>query len=130
MDGKQSATATGKLNTPRAESQALGASSEIFVRGSRNGEQDKLIGICPTSVISINVVELTSVVDCGSQVTTITSDCFQQSFPPSTLNDLNWIYLSAANGTNIPYSGYFEADVTIAGITVPERGIIVTNTTH
>ena len=108
----------------------MGASSEIFGRGSRNGEQDKLIGICPTSVIAINGMELTSVVDCGSQVTTITSDCFQRSFPPSTLKDLNWISLSAANGTDIPYSGYFEADVTIAGITVPERGILVTNTTH
>ena len=69
-------------------------------------------------------------VDTGSQVTTITAECFQQSFPQSALKEINWLKLSAANGTEIPYSGYFETDVMIAGRNSPKRGILVTNSTH
>ena len=43
-------------------------------------------------------------VDTGSQVTTITAECFRRSFPQSALNKINWLTLSAANSTDIPYS--------------------------
>uniref|UniRef100_A0AAV2KYU6 Uncharacterized protein n=1 Tax=Knipowitschia caucasica TaxID=637954 RepID=A0AAV2KYU6_KNICA len=37
----------------------------------------------------------------------------------------NWLELTAANGIDIPYVGYVELDVTIFGMVVPQRGILV-----
>ena len=36
-----------------------------------------------------------------------------------------WLTLTAANGLEIPYVGYFELDVQALGITVPRRGVLV-----
>ena len=120
----------GKLVSPRAESQALGVDSEGREDGSRAEGPERIIGNCPTARIILGGVELWAVVDTGSQVTTITAECFRRSFPQSALNKINWLTLSAANGTKIPYSGYFETDVIIAGKEAPKRGILVTRTTH
>ena len=61
--------------------------------GSMNEGPERIIGNCPTTRIILGGVELWAVVDTGSQVTTITAECFQQSFPQSALNKINWLTL-------------------------------------
>ena len=37
-----------------------------------------------------------------------------------------WLKITAANGLNIPYVGYVELDVEAMGLTIPERGFLIT----
>lgn len=57
-------------------------------------------------------------VDTGSMVTTITESLFKEKFEPwgsDKLKSYNWLQLTAANGLDIPYVGYFELDVEVLG---------------
>ena len=95
--------------------------------GSGYKVTEQIVGNCPTTKVKLGGVELGAVIDSGSQVTTITSTCFHQLFPQSSLMEINWLKLSAANGTNIPYTGYFECNVEVGGRDIPGRGILVTS---
>ena len=66
--------------------------------------------------------------DSGSEVSTITESCFNKNYCPkgrTLLSKSGWLTLTAANGLDIPYVGYFELDVEVLGITVPKRGILM-----
>ena len=73
-------------------------------------------------------VSVPCLVDTGSMVSTITESLFRQHFESSgaeRLKACHWLELKAANGLAIPYIGYLELDVVIAGKLMPQCGILV-----
>ena len=54
--------------------------------GGKGSLTRHLIGTSPTVMVTIGGVEVEAVVDTGSQVTTITADCFEELFPKETLS--------------------------------------------
>ena len=115
--------------TPRVMSQPLGVPvcSPILNEHttSPKAHTPSIVGGCPTCVVNIGGVELEALIDTGSQVTTVSEDFFKLNFPAAQLKTLGWLQLTAANGLSIPYSGYLETDVVIAGTHVSSRGIII-----
>ncbi|PIK42091.1 Retrovirus polyprotein [Apostichopus japonicus] len=73
----------------------------------------------------INGTPVLGVLDTGSQVTIMTEDCFLETFRGIKLEQLKWLSINAANNLQIPYNGYFEADVQLGGIEIPGRGMLV-----
>ena len=66
--------------------------------------------------------------DSGSEVSTITEEFFKTHFKSKgqeLLSTSGWLKLTAANGLEIPYLGYFELDIEAFGLNVPRRGILV-----
>ena len=66
--------------------------------------------------------------DTGSEVSTITEDHFNLHFRPKgteLLSTAGWLTLTAANGLEIPYVGYFELDVEALDNTLRHMGILV-----
>lgn len=64
-------------------------------------------------------------VDTGSMVTTVTESFFNEHFSHMQRRDCRWLGLKAANGLDIPYSGYIEVDVDILGQRILGRGVLV-----
>ena len=87
-------------------------------------EYECLVGQCPTVDILLGNVKVKCLLDTGSNVSTITETFFEQHFKP-TLENCEWLSLSAANGLGIPYLGYFERDVCALGKVAKGRGILV-----
>ena len=78
--------------------------------------------------MNIEGVPVSCLLDSGSEVSTITEEFFNTHFKPKGLELLStsgWLKLTAANGLEIPYLGYFELDIEAFGLNVPRRGILV-----
>ena len=66
--------------------------------------------------------------DTGAQVSTITEAFYCEHLLPlgqPILDTTNWMKITAANGTVIPYVGYIELDVVLMGHTIPKVGFLV-----
>ncbi|KXJ05692.1 hypothetical protein AC249_AIPGENE18710, partial [Exaiptasia diaphana] len=66
--------------------------------------------------------------DSGSEVSTLTESFFNRHFKPKgkTLTSTSgWLSITEANGLEIPYLGYFEADIEVLGKTIEKRGFLV-----
>ena len=63
--------------------------------------------------------------DTGSMVTTMTESYFNQHFSHMKRRECNWLGLKAANGLDIPYSGYVELEVVVLGQCIPGRGVLI-----
>ena len=95
---------------------------------SRDEVYQRAVGRCPTTIVKLGGVAVPCLLDSGSEVSTITESCFDKNYRPkgkTLLSTSGWLTLTAANGLDIPYVGYFELDVETLGITVPKRGILV-----
>ena len=95
---------------------------------SRDEVYRRAVGRCPTSIVKLGGVSIPYLLDSGSEVSTITESCSNKNYRPkgkTLLSTSGWLTLTAANGLDIPYVGYFELDVEVLGITVPKRGILV-----
>lgn len=67
-------------------------------------------------------------VDTGSMVTTISESFFKDNFEPwgcDRLKSCHWLQLTAANGLDMSYVGYFELDVEVLGKMVQKLGVLV-----
>lgn len=64
-------------------------------------------------------------IDTGSMVTTVTESFFYKHFSHLQKKDCKWLGLKAANGLDIPYSGYIELDIFVLGQRIPGRGILI-----
>lgn len=86
-----------------------------------------LIGQCPVVHVAMGGKVIACLLDTGSMVSTITETCFWENFQSceESLKPCSWLQLRAANGYEIPYSGYLELDVTVLGKTSPSMGILV-----
>ncbi|PIK37921.1 hypothetical protein BSL78_25240 [Apostichopus japonicus] len=105
---------TGKLGTPRTKSQELGAISRS--EGSMVASP-VIVGRSPTTTVRMHGVNFEATVDTGSDVTTMTEECFRRSFSSVPLEQLSWLTITAANGGDLPYVGYFVADIHIVRVT-------------
>ena len=83
-----------------------------------------LIAPCPQVIAKLGNVTTNFLLDTGSMVSTIFEGFFRLNFEMAT-KSCNWLELTAANGYDIPYIGYVELDITVFGIVVPQRGILV-----
>ena len=77
--------------------------------------------------VKMGGVDISCLLDRGSQVSTVTGSFFRQNIAPgdSELASCHWLKLTATNGLAIPYIGYIELDVEVFGRTIPARGILV-----
>ena len=91
------------------------------------GAAAKLIGGSPIWNVKIGDVAVDCLVDTGSQVSMVTEDFYRKYLGSrSTLRDSTWLTIRAANGLELPYAGYFEADVELGGTVLRKQGILVT----
>ncbi|PIK59734.1 hypothetical protein BSL78_03306 [Apostichopus japonicus] len=84
-----------------------------------------IVGRSPTTTVRMHRVNFVATVDTGSDVTTMTEECFRRSFSGVPLEQLSWLTITAANGGELPYIGYFVADIHIDEFIIPWRGILV-----
>ena len=78
--------------------------------------------------MKIGGIPVNSLLDTGSEVTTITEEFFNLHYKPkgqTLLSTRNWLTLTAANGLEIPYAGYVEMDIEVNGLVLEQRGILV-----
>ena len=78
--------------------------------------------------MKIGGVSVPCLLDSGAEVSTITEEFFDTHFKSKgqeLLSTSGWLKLTAANGLEIPYLGYFELGVKAFGLNVPRRGILV-----
>ena len=75
---------------------------------------------------------MTSLLDTGSMVTTVTEGFFGKHICPTgdVESTSSWLKLKAANGLDIPYIGYVELDVEVLGKILPKRGILIIKDPH
>ena len=88
----------------------------------------KAIGQCPVTELEVLGTKFTALVDTGSQVSTITESFYKRHLQPrgrELYNQDLHLHLTAANGLEIPYSGYLLADATIAGQVVKDRAFLI-----
>ena len=89
---------------------------------------ERAIGKCPSVNVKLGGVDTTCLLDTGSEVSTITEEHFNLHFRPKgteLLSTAGWLTLTAANGQEIPYVGYFELDVEGLDNTLRRMGILV-----
>lgn len=95
--------------------------------GCINGSQEKvtsLLGRCPKVAVRVGGVIVNCLLDTGSMVSTILESFFLQHFKED-LQHCHWLQLRAANGLDIPYTGYAELTVEVLGKVIPRRGWLV-----
>ena len=98
------------------------------VEGAEEDSVQRMIGESPRTIVKIAGKEATALIDTGSQVTMIPESTFNRLFGPTEqlLQPLrNQLKITAANGLEVPYKGYFEADIEVWGSMVKDRGILV-----
>ncbi len=111
----------------RVSSQAKSAESADSVRIPPD-VLSSLVGECPIINCKVEGVSVTRVMDSGSQVKTISQSFFESQLEVKVekCNDSSSLLkLKAANGIELPFIGYFEADVVVLGRVIPRRGILV-----
>lgn len=82
-----------------------------------------LLGQCPKIAVRVGVV-VNYLLDTGSMVSTIVESFFVQHFQDN-LQHCHWLQLRAANGLEIPYTGYVELTVEVLGKVIPQRRWLV-----
>ena len=91
-------------------------------------EYERLVeGKCVASV-TVAGQTLDCLLDSGSQVSFVTEAFFKRAIQPQgheLRSARNWLTIRAADGLDVPYVGYFETDVCVAGQVVADRAILV-----
>ncbi|XP_062416225.1 uncharacterized protein LOC134107905 [Pungitius pungitius] len=109
-----------KLAAPTTESQVVGEVDQT--------DKPSLVGMCPGVEVVVAGVKLPCLLDTGSQVTLFSETFFQKWLSGEqkrSPQDLLWLSLKAANGLQIPYTGYAILDFSVGGVTVPSKGVII-----
>lgn len=91
-------------------------------------QRPAIIGTCPTAIVEVEGVKVPCVLDTGSQVTLFSETFFQKWFGhihPCDSSDLQWLTLKAANGLQIPYTGYVILDFVIGGVRILNKGVVI-----
>ena len=85
---------------------------------------DRAFGKCRTIIAKLGV-QVNCLVNSGSEVSTVTEEFFSKHFKPKgqdLISTNGWLTITAANGLEIPYIGYFELDIEVFGRKVSSRG--------
>ena len=86
---------------------------------------DMLCGPSPKIDVKVAGRRFSALVDTGSQVTLMTKAAFEGHFDGQPLASAGFLRITAANGLDVPYLGFFEADVEVGGQVAMARGILV-----
>lgn len=90
------------------------------------GTTSALIGECPHVPVVIGGVEMTGLLDTGSQTTLMRHIVLMEHFPEYGVKEPpSFIILKAANGIKIPCLGYAIMDFEIEGHKIAERGVFI-----
>ena len=113
---------SGKLVKPVAESQVAG----LQTMGS-GSVVHKAIGQCPEVTVLLGGQEICCLVDTGAQVSTVTESFFKQHFAGERdLVDVSTcIRITGSYGLDIPYLGYIELCLSVAGKEFLNLGFLV-----
>ncbi|PIK53261.1 hypothetical protein BSL78_09835 [Apostichopus japonicus] len=90
-------------------------------------EQSRIVGDYMLLDIAIEGIPATSLIDTGSQVTTLSEKFFKQHLMDQgvTVGPITWLKLTAANGLDVPFSGCVEVNLNISGITIHTVALLV-----
>lgn len=91
-----------------------------------------LVGNCPAVTIGIGGVTVECILDTGSMVSTITESFYNKYLCDIPIVQECHLKLRAANGLEIPYVGYIEADVYVqpVNLRLEKRGILIVKDTQ
>ena len=104
---------------------------EKGVTGSVRSDNDSLeclVGHAPTLEVKMGGIPVVCLMDTGSQVTTVTESFFKEhlkTLAADVMDPKSWLVIRAANGIEIPYTGYIEIDMEVCGIHVLKRGVLI-----
>lgn len=87
--------------------------------------QSNAFGSCPSGIILINNEPVNCLLDTGAEVSTLTRSCYDSLKKNDLVDTTSWMHITAANGLEIPYDGYAELDVYIAGKLYPRIGFLI-----
>lgn len=86
----------------------------------------RVVGNCPSVDVVMGGVTVPCLLDTGSMVTMVAESFFHENFDSAELMESSeWLTLRAANGLEIPYVGYIDLDVEVAGECILKRGVLV-----
>ena len=81
---------------------------------SQSGLPCDLVGDSPEISCKIDDISVQTLIDTGSQVTSLSVSCYKQFFSDSDLIDISRLMaLTSVSGSKIPYLGYFECSISI-----------------
>nr|XP_054604616.1 uncharacterized protein LOC129165457 [Nothobranchius furzeri] len=127
-EGAKCFTASFKLTIPAAEVRGAGVADSP---PEGKGATEMFVGQSPTIGVTIEGVQLQGLLDTGSQVTLMQQSLLEKYFtgikPEKTPV---FFQLRAANGLEIPYTGYAVLDFEVEGISIPGRGVIIVMDEH
>ena len=105
---------------------AVITSSQVQQPGLQNTVK-QLVGSAPTVTVKLGGTPVKLLLDSGSMVTTISQQFFDTHLKGKCepRDGSHFLRLRAANGLELPYSGYVELDVEVDGYIVPDRGILI-----
>lgn len=84
------------------------------------------VGQCPVIDVWMEGVKMTGLLDTGSQVTLMQQQVMDLHFPEMNKTGTPLVFaLKAANGLDIPYSGYAAMDFEVEGVKIPDKGVVV-----
>ncbi len=134
----KSAARTDERQENQGPSMALSQATQGVVSGSppegtsRDRFLERAVGTCPMVDLKVRGVQVSCLLDTGSQVSTITEAFFREYLfgnESDVLSTSGWLKITAANGLDIPYLGYMELDVEVMGMTLPECGFLIVKET-
>ena len=91
---------------------------------------EKTIGRRCVKPANFDGVHIDSLIDSGSDITSLPYSVFHEKLESKgarLVNTDQWLDLSAANGLEIPYIGVAIMDIELDGVTVRDRGIMITH---
>ena len=94
--------------------ESVGVRSQGHSLNSSTSIPTNLIGTSPEIVVKVNDVDCKSLVDTGSQITTMSHSFFLGQFPDTVLISLHSLLrIASVGGDILPYHGYFHAVIDI-----------------
>lgn len=95
------------------------------VKEQQGSQGVEIVSACQTTTVLVNGKTVKAVLDTGSEVTILSKRCFYDLFGDTPLEHINWLKISSADDVEMPYLGYFEADIQLGKEIIVGRGILV-----
>ncbi|XP_062380954.1 uncharacterized protein LOC134069109 [Sardina pilchardus] len=116
---------------PPAESRAVRPLVEG--EGVEPALREALVGDSPLVQVLAAGRPVSCIIDTGSQVTLFSKALFEkqvQGVEMRGAHEVPWLTLKAVNGLKLPYVGYVVLDFTVAGVVIPQRGVVIVEDQH
>ena len=113
---------------PGAGKRAAPVAASVGTATGGNTSLHSIVGDSPTTTVIIGGKKVQALVDTGSQVSMMTEATYTELMdkddqPIKPLH--HCLHITAANGLEVPYVGYFEVDIEVEGKILEKRGILV-----